>query len=73
MSSNNSTVDLQIINQGSLVGFRYMSTDAHAFLTGDEVVSEGWQWMGNTLYVDHRLAPVLMDGCIEHGLTYVTI
>jgi hypothetical protein len=30
--------------------------------------AKGWQWMGNTLWVDHRPAAELLDGLVSAGM-----
>lgn len=62
------TVDFEIINQGSLVGFRATNDDALAWLMR-ETESERWQWLGRTLYVDHRLAPTIIAAIDSEGFS----
>jgi hypothetical protein len=58
--------DIRVINDGTLIGFR-MLTEAARNWVDDNVQSEGWQWLGTTLYVDHRMAGGLIDGMIDAG------
>lgn len=55
--------DVTVHNEGSVFGFQLSSTGAREWVQAN-VATEGWQWMGNTLYVDHRhageLAEILM-------------
>ena len=51
--------DIILIGQGSLVGFRPASDAAKQWFA-DNVSSEDWQWFGQTLWVDHRLARDLL-------------
>ncbi len=60
--------DIQVINHGSVVAFIGQTEEGREFLEND-VQSEGWQWMGPQLCVDHRYAGVLIEGIQENGLT----
>jgi len=59
--------DVTVIDQGTLVGFTPVSDLAQEWFA-DNVASEGWQWMGPTLWVDHRLAQRLLEGILGEGL-----
>jgi hypothetical protein len=59
--------DVRIHNEGPVVGFTPISKEAKSWLM-EQVQSEGWQWRGNVLYVDHRFADNLIDGMREAGL-----
>jgi hypothetical protein len=61
------TVDVRIINQGSMVGFVPITTAAQAWFD-EHVHSEGWQWLGNALWVDHRYARDLTAGLADAGM-----
>lgn len=61
--------DIRVITEGNMLGFQCLSKAGLDYLTSDEVISEGWQWLGQTLYVDHRLATDLFVACDEQGLT----
>jgi hypothetical protein len=52
---------------GSMIGFTGI-TDAGKLWLASEVQSEGWQWLGHTLYVDHRFAPELALAAENFGL-----
>lgn len=55
-----STPDITVNDQGTVVGFTFETPAAKRWV--DEAVSnEGWQWMGDTLWVDHRSAQFLVD------------
>jgi hypothetical protein len=58
---------VDIIDQGTLVGFSPRTEEAKQWFA-DNVASEGWQWMGSTLWVDHRMAGPLIDGLAGEGL-----
>jgi hypothetical protein len=61
-------IDVEIIRDGSVVGFRPATVRAQAFFA-EQVNSDGWQWRGPVLWVDHRVAASLLDGIYEAGLT----
>lgn len=63
-------VDIEITNHGSIVGFRGLSEAGKTFLR-DEVSSEGWQWLGDSLNVDHRMAEGLVEAIQNEGLNIV--
>jgi len=53
--------DVAILDQGSLIGF-LPKTKAAADWFQEHVESEGWQWFGPVLWVDHRNANDLIIG-----------
>jgi hypothetical protein len=59
--------DITLDDQGSLVGFTFITKASRRWVAA-AVSNEGWQWMGNTLWVDHRSAPALAEGAQEAGL-----
>lgn len=61
-------MDFELVDGGSLVGITPL-TDAATDWIDENVASEGWQWMGRTLYVDARYAEPLVNGMIGDGLT----
>lgn len=63
------TADFEVIDQGSFIGFRPVSDEGKRWMD-ENVESEGWQWMGSVLYVDHRYADDLISGIDMGGLTY---
>ena len=52
---------------GSLVGFTAHTAVAREWFDAN-VGAEGWQWLGTTLWVDHRYAHALADGIADAGL-----
>jgi hypothetical protein len=46
-----------------------METGAARSWADEYLDTEGWQWMGNTLWVDHRVAPNLVRLAGHHGLS----
>jgi hypothetical protein len=59
--------DVTILNDGSLVGFQLNTINARQWFAAN-VGAEGWQWLGTTLWVDHRYAYALADGINDAGL-----
>ncbi len=71
ISSNDNTLtivasDIEVRNHGTIVSLTATSMWGEAFL--DQLPTEGWQWMGRTLNVDHRLAPHIIEGAQDDGL-----
>lgn len=60
-------VDLLIRDEGTVVVFRPVSDAARQWID-DNVISEGWQWLGGTLAVDHRYADSIIQGAMLDGL-----
>jgi hypothetical protein len=62
-------MEFNITNHGSLIGIEPLSDAAHDRLL--ELCSpEGWQWLGNVLYVDARVAQPLVEALMKgpnHG------
>gem|GEM_PF-5862770 len=46
------------------------SDDAREWIN-ERLVSEGWQWLGVTLWVDGRFADEVLAGLVEAGLLVV--
>jgi len=61
------TPDFRIRNEGTVVMFTPLTESARNFLR-DNVESESWQWMGESLCVDHRMAHELL-----HALVHVEL
>ena len=59
--------DVTLLDQGSLIGFKPISDAAQEWFA-DNVHSEDWQWFGEVLWVDQRLARDLIAGIIDAGL-----
>ncbi len=62
------SIDFLIEDQGSIVLFQPMSDAAKEWFS-ENVQSEGWQWMGPRLAVDHRPAQHLLEGIEAEGFT----
>ncbi len=63
--------DVTLHNGGSVVGFTPLSTAAQDWFQ-QYVLSEDWQWLGSTLWVDQRLARDLIDEIVNSDLTVST-
>lgn len=59
--------DIRVRDEGTVVGFQPV-TEAGRGWIDDNVVSEGWQWMGDTLWVDNRVAADLLRAVLDAGL-----
>jgi hypothetical protein len=62
-------MDIEVTNHGTIWQFRGLTDEGKAFLT-DNIESEPWQWLGDRLGVDHRMARQLLDVIEACGLTY---
>lgn len=60
--------DLVIRNCGTVWQFCPQTDDARRFLHED-CAHEGWQWLGDTLGVDHRYGVALAELAEHEGLT----
>ena len=59
--------DIRVQNEGTVVQFEPVS-DAGMRWLKEQVVSEGWQWLGRTLVVQHSYAEALVARMREDGL-----
>lgn len=59
--------DFIIDRSGSIIGITPMNQDAREWLD-ENVQSEGWQWLGETLNVDIRMAGEVVAGMQAAGL-----
>jgi len=60
-------IDVRVENHGTIFMIRPQTKAAEAWIEAN-VQTEGWQWMGKGLGVDHRYAENLVAGMIENGL-----
>jgi len=60
-------VDVLVENHGTIFLFK-PQTEAAKQWFAENVQTEGWQWLGKGLGVDHRFAENLVAGMIEAGL-----
>lgn len=63
------TTDFSIYDEGSVVVITPLNDDARDWIE-ENVQSEGWQWLGHGLCVDHRMAGPLVDGIASAGFTF---
>ena len=66
-------MDIELIDEGTNIMFRPCSDAGCAFLsnevaTRNEVATEGWQWLGEALCVDRRMAAGLAAAAVADGL-----
>jgi hypothetical protein len=61
------TIDVTIRNEGNLIAFTAHSEAAREWFD-THVESEGWQWLGSTLCVDHGYADAITCGLLADGL-----
>ena len=59
--------DVLVDNQGNVFGFTPVTPAGREWIKAN-VASEPWQWMGETLNVEHRYAGDLVAGMQEAGL-----
>lgn len=60
-------VDVTIARSGSMIGLTGMTPAGRNWIEAN-VESEGWQWMGATLWIEMRLAVDIVQGMIEATL-----
>ncbi len=59
-------MDVRIVDDGSVIGLTPLTPAAQEFF--DTIETESWQWMGPTLWVDHRTVEALVVGMLSEGL-----
>jgi len=59
--------DLRFHNEGTLIGLTILTPRARAWVE-DNCVTEPWQFMGATLWIDHGCASDVIDGAMADGL-----
>lgn len=60
--------DVQVDNSGSIVGLTPITPAAREWIE-EHCQTEPWQWMGETLNVDTRMAGNILEGMQADGLT----
>lgn len=60
--------DVVVTYHGSVVGFLPLTPNGKEWFA-ENVAAEGWQYIGSTLYVDHRPAESLIAALTDNGLT----
>ena len=58
--------DIRLAHEGNLIGFQPVSPRCKQWMH-DHVRSAAWQWLGPTLWVDHRIAEVLALALVTEG------
>lgn len=59
-------VDVEVINHGTIVSFIPLTPDGRGWI--QQLQTEPWQWLGNSLNVDHRNAGNIVEAMVEDGL-----
>ena len=59
--------DFEIRNEGTVFTVTPLTLAGREWLDAN-VESEGWQWLGRSLVVDHRYAGGLVEAILESGL-----
>jgi hypothetical protein len=59
--------DVYISNNGSVFSFQPVTKAGKDWIT-ENVQTESWQWLGDTLAIESRFAAQLADGMISAGL-----
>lgn len=59
--------DFEVYHAGSIVQIKPISQAATDWLD-ENVESEGWQWLGRSLSIEHRLAEPVIEGMLDAGL-----
>ena len=67
MTMTGTKLDVEIVNHGSVVAFHLLSQDAKDFVN-EFTDADGWQFMGNALCVEWRMAENLTEDMMAHGL-----
>jgi len=60
--------DVLVDNQGTIMVLTPQTQKAKDWFD-ENVEAEGWQWIGDGLGVDHRMAENLLQGILTSGLT----
>ena len=60
-------VDVRVNDQGSVVLLQPI-TEAASDWIDENIESEGWQWFGGALAVEHRYADAIIEGMQSDGL-----
>jgi hypothetical protein len=61
------TVDVLVHNEGTIWLFNPLSERAKAGVA-EHVAAESWQWLCDSLAVEHRYAPEIVDAMLGDGL-----
>jgi hypothetical protein len=60
-------VDLWVRDEGTVVAFRPVTETGRKWID-ENIISEPWQWLGNTLAVDRRYADPIIQSASFEGL-----
>ncbi len=60
--------DFVVDRMGSIVGVTPMNQAAREWID-ENCQTEGWQWLGDTLNMDIRMAPAVVQGIADDGFT----
>lgn len=63
----NSTQDIVVNDQGTIVMFSPQTEFGRNWLK-ENTRSESWQWLGDALAVDHRMAQDIIEGMQADGI-----
>jgi hypothetical protein len=61
-------IDFSVVNHGSVVLVTPQSRKAKKFVN-EQIVLDGWQWLGDSFAVEPRFVGNLLDGIIQEGMT----
>jgi hypothetical protein len=62
-------MQIEITDNGSTWSFRPLDDEAREFL--HSIGADNWQFLGDTMVVDHRLAPRLVEQFADDGVEFV--
>ena len=65
---NKDEADFLLYDCGSIIQLTPQTRSAKEWLQAN-VESEGWQWLGNGLCMDRRMAIGLVEAIVEEGMT----
>jgi len=65
---NTHSADFHLVDHGSVISFTPLNLDAQTFCD-TELQIEGWQWMGTSFAVDHRIALSLREVLVDAGFS----
>ena len=60
-------MDVRIRDEGSVVAFT-LETEAAKTWVKENLETEPWQWLGESLVIDHRMSGPIIDGMMSAGL-----
>jgi hypothetical protein len=66
-----STADIRVENHGTVWIFTPLSESAKLFFDEELDGVESWQWMGNSIIVDHRPARLFYGILVDNGFSLI--